>query len=69
MKLGPIKDQTKRKRKSLISTVGKQGIYAIAFVCMAVAGIVLAVTVGGEKQEAQLPSGVSPSPIVTPAPT
>lgn len=43
MNLGPLKDKSKRK-KSLMTTIGKQGVYAIAFVCLAVVGIVLAVT-------------------------
>ena len=54
MKLGQLKDKTKR-RKTIISTVGKQGIYAVAFVCLAVAGVVLAVAMSSAPQDAEIP--------------
>lgn len=67
MKLGQLKDKTKR-RKTIISTVGKQGIYAVAFVCLAVAGIVLAVAMSSAPQDAELPQ-ITPSVIPTVGPT
>lgn len=67
MKLGQLKDKTKRK-KTIISTVGKQGIYAVAFVCLAVAGIVLAVSMSSAPQDAELPQ-ITPSTIPSTVPT
>ena len=53
MNLGPFKDRT-RKKGSFIKAVGKQGICAIAFLALAVGGIVLAVSLGGKTgQQAQ----------------
>ena len=48
MNLGPFKDRT-RKKGSFIKAVGKQGICAIAFLALAVGGIVLAVSLGGSR--------------------
>lgn len=64
MKLGQIKDNTKRK-KGIINVIGRQGVYAVAFVCLAVVGIVLAVTVGDTQHEAALPTGTV-APQLTP---
>ncbi len=68
MKLGQIKDNTKR-RKGIINLIGRQGVYAVAFVCLAVVGIVLAVTVGGEQQDAQVIPSSIPTQQITPEPT
>ena len=68
MNLGPLKDRSKH-RKSLVKTIGKQGVYAIAFTCMAVVGIVLAVTLGGPSQQAEAGNSTLPVISATPRPT
>ena len=66
MNLGPFKDRT-RKKGSFIKAVGKQGICAIAFLALAVGGIVLAVSLGGKTgQQAQAdPTAKPPQAEVT----
>ena len=53
MNLGPIKDKSEREKKSISKLLGKQGLYAIVFVCVAAIGITCAVALTGDKQ----PSG------------
>lgn len=63
MNLGPIKDKSEREKKSISKLLGKQGLYAIVFVCVAAIGITCAVALGGDKT----PSGEAekPKPTVT----
>lgn len=62
MNLGPIKDKSEREKKSISKLLGKQGLYAIVFVCVAAIGITCAVALTGDKQpnsEVQKPQATS----------
>lgn len=50
MNLGPIKDKSEREKKSISKLLGKQGLYAIVFVCVAAIGITCAVALTGDRQ-------------------
>lgn len=61
MNLGPIKDKSVKGKRSLPKLLGRQGLYAVALICIAVIGIVAALSLS-DKGDNDLAGSPTPTP-------